>query len=132
MPKARSRIRIQSSRRPELSREAVVYIAHSSALMFAFGKEIIEHAGPVSATECFRERGEDKMKNARALLLSIAALAVFGCSSPQDRAYEAQEQVHEERLKLVAEYRKCVEEAGDDKLKAEACDQYLKAAEALK
>ena len=59
-------------------------------------------------------------------------MLLTGCSSPQDRAYEAQEHVHEERLKLVDEYRECLEDAGDDKMKVETCDQYLKAAEALK
>ena len=72
------------------------------------------------------------MKIAYVLPVGIAVLAMFGCSSPQDRAYEAQEQVHEERLKLVEEYKECLKEAGDDKMKVETCDQYLKAAEALK
>lgn len=70
-------------------------------------------------------------------LFYVTALPFFvmllsSCSSPQDRVYEAQEQVHEERLKLVDEYRECLKEAGEDKLKVETCDQYLKAAEALK
>jgi len=54
------------------------------------------------------------------------------CSTPQDKAYKAQERVHKERLKLVDEYKKCLKKAGSDKEKVEACDQYLKAAEALK
>jgi len=72
------------------------------------------------------------MKTAPVLLLSTAALAMVACSSPQERAYEAQEQVHEERLKLIDDFRDCMADAGDDKVKAETCDQYLKAAEALK
>ena len=65
------------------------------------------------------------------LFASILGLTL-GCASPQDRAYEAQGNVHKERLKLVEKYQKCLKDAGDDKTKAEACDQYLKAAEALK
>ena len=66
------------------------------------------------------------------LLFVISLIALSGCSSPQDKAYKAQEKVHNERLKLVDKYKTCLEKAGEDKMKAEACDQYLKAAEALK
>jgi len=61
------------------------------------------------------------------------------CSSPQDRAaeaqegsYEAQEKVAQERLKLVNQYQSCVKDAAGDQQKAAACESYLKAAEALK
>ncbi len=62
----------------------------------------------------------------------VVLIWLAGCSSPQDRAYEAQEKVHEERLQLIDDYKACLKKAGDDKQKTEACDQYLKAAEALK
>lgn len=65
-------------------------------------------------------------------LLPIVALVLMSCSSTQDKAYKAQENVHKERLALVEKYQKCLKDAGDDKMKTEACDQYLKAAEALK
>ena len=65
------------------------------------------------------------------LLILIVGIAA-SCSSPQDKAYKAQERLHRERLKLVDEYKKCLKKAGDDKVKMEACDQYLRAAEALK
>jgi hypothetical protein len=65
--------------------------------------------------------------------------AVSGCGSSerqadraQERAYEAQERVAEERLNLVGKYQKCVKDAGGDQAKASACESYLKAAEALK
>ena len=68
--------------------------------------------------------------------LTIVALALAGilgaCSSPQDDAAEAQENVSNERLELVEQYKECVDDAGDDSAKVEACDTYLKAAEALK
>jgi outer membrane biogenesis lipoprotein LolB len=61
------------------------------------------------------------------------------CSSPQDRAaeaqegaYKSQEQVSKQRLELTEKYQKCVKDAGGDQQKAAACDSYLKAAEALK
>ncbi len=61
------------------------------------------------------------------------------CSNPHDdaaraqkRSYEAQEDVVRERLELVDEYRQCVKNAAGDALEVEACDSYLRAAEALK
>jgi hypothetical protein len=62
----------------------------------------------------------------------VVSELTFGCASHQDKAYKAQEGVHKERLKLVSEYQKCLKKAGDDKNAIEACDSYLKAAEALK
>ncbi len=76
-------------------------------------------------------------------LFQIAAAAalvglVASCSSPQDKAakaqgsaYKAQEELTRQRLEFVDKYRKCVSDAGQDALKVEACDSYLKAAEAL-
>ena len=76
--------------------------------------------------------------------IKISCLAAFlallaACSSPQDKAadaqkgsYEAQERVAKQRLDLVNQYQKCVKDAGDNQQKAAACDSYLKAAEALK
>lgn len=68
--------------------------------------------------------------------LTIAALALAGilgaCSFVQDDAAEAQENVSNERLELVEQYKDCVDDAGDDLEKVEACDTHLKAAEALK
>lgn len=72
------------------------------------------------------------MQLMRFFLISLAVMTFIGCSSPQDKAYEAQEKVHNERLVLVEKYQKCLKSAGEDQEKIEACDQYLKAAEALK
>ena len=70
------------------------------------------------------------------MILTITTLITIGCGSSVERAqkgsYEAQENVANERLRLIDEYRQCVEEAGEDQQKVEACDSYLKAAEALK
>jgi len=77
------------------------------------------------------KKGVD-MKLINVFLVFIALLLTLACSSPQDKAYKAQGAVHKERLKLVDEYKKCLKKAGSAKAKVEACDQYLKAAEALK
>jgi hypothetical protein len=66
------------------------------------------------------------------MTLALALMTMTACSSPQDKAYKAQEKVHKERLELVDKYQKCLKKAGEDKDKREACEQYLKAAEALK
>lgn len=73
--------------------------------------------------------------------MGVAALLALGaCSSatPEERAaqakqrsYEAQASIARERLRLVDQYRDCVIEAGEDLVKVEACDTFLKAAEAL-
>jgi outer membrane biogenesis lipoprotein LolB len=73
-------------------------------------------------------------------VISLAVLSLLAaCSSPQDRAakaqqdsYEAQEEVARQRLELVDKYQDCVEEAAGSATKVEACDSYLRAAEALK
>jgi len=72
------------------------------------------------------------MKSIYMFVLAIIVGMTLACASSQDKAYEAQEKVHKERLKLVEKYQKCMKEAGEDQQKKEACDQYLKAADALK
>ena len=72
------------------------------------------------------------MKLISVFLIFMVLLLTLACSNPQDRAYKAQEGIHKERLKLVDQYQKCLKKAGSDKAKVEGCDQYLKAAEALK
>jgi hypothetical protein len=74
------------------------------------------------------------MKFVKFSLLLCCGLALFisACSSSQDKAYKAQENISKERISLVNQYQECVKkatEAGTDK---EVCEQYLKAAEALK
>ena len=71
------------------------------------------------------------MKSIYIFLLALIVGTGLACSSPQDKAYKAQEKVHKERLKLVDQYKKCLQKAGEDQQKIEACDQYLRAAEAL-
>ena len=72
------------------------------------------------------------MKSIFVIAIALALGMLIACSSSQDKAYNAQRKVSEERLKLVDEYKKCVKKAGEDQDKIEACDKYLRAAEALK
>ena len=79
------------------------------------------------------------MKTVKALLIVCVVVMLVACGSSSRRADRAtadsakkQSKIAEERLKLVEDYKKCVDKAGDDKDKVEACDTYLKAAESLK
>jgi hypothetical protein len=65
-------------------------------------------------------------------LLAFVVSLTLACSSPQDRAYEAEAKVKQEKLRLVQEYQKCLKEAGDNKAMKETCEDYLKRAETLK
>ncbi|MEE4265267.1 MAG: hypothetical protein V2I56_21450 [Desulfobacteraceae bacterium] len=72
------------------------------------------------------------MKSVFVLALVLTLMFFTACSSSQDKAYNAQEKVSKERLELVDKYQKCMEKAGADEAKKQDCEQYLKAAEALK
>ena len=72
------------------------------------------------------------MKLMKILLVVIVAVAIFGCQSAQDKAAKSQEAVNKERLELVDKYKDCMKKADKDAEKEAACDQYLKAADALK
>lgn len=74
-----------------------------------------------------------------AVAVTMAAGLLAACSTPEERAaeaqeksYKAQESVANQRLNLVKKYQECTNAAGGDNTKLEACDSYLKAAEALK
>lgn len=78
-------------------------------------------------------------RNITATVLLGLVVLLSGCSSSerqadraQERAFEAQERVAQQRLHLVEEYQKCANRAGADPAKAAACESYLKAAEALR
>ena len=79
------------------------------------------------------------MGHFRILKLAVLLAPLAACSTPQEdlleaqkHSYEAQEEVARERLELVEKYQDCVDGANDDQRKIEACESYLKAAEALK
>ena len=71
--------------------------------------------------------------------IAFSVLFLAACSNPHKDAARAQESVHKanekvvnQRLALIEKHQKCVSDAAGDTGKAEACDSYLKAAEALK
>ena len=64
-------------------------------------------------------------------MFAIVAL-VSGCGSAQRKVNKSEAAVNKERLSLIEDYNKCIKKAGKDEAKAEACDHYRKAAEALK
>jgi len=66
------------------------------------------------------------------LLVVIVAGTIMACQSAQDKAAKSQEEVNRERLELVDKYQECIKKAEKDKEKEAECEQYLKAAEALK
>lgn len=74
------------------------------------------------------------MKKSKVLLVlcSVFLLFCFGCASNQDKAYKAQEKVHEKRINLVNQYEDCLKKADKEDTNKDVCEQYLKAAEALK
>jgi hypothetical protein len=57
--------------------------------------------------------------------------SVRNAARSQNQAYKAQGDVAKQRLEFVEQYQKCVAAAGEDQLKVEACDTYLKSAQAL-
>ena len=78
------------------------------------------------------------MKQMIILTIGFLLLSTFACGSAERKAqraerdaHRAQTSVHKERLKLVDDYKKCLKKAGEDIDKVEACDKYLRAAEAL-
>ena len=72
------------------------------------------------------------MKLMKILLVVILAVAIFACTSAQDKAAKSQQAVNEERLELIDNYKKCMKKAEGDQAKEAECEQFLKAAEALK
>ena len=75
----------------------------------------------------------------RAVGIVLMTAALAGCATPQEKAADAQRRASEadlrikqERLKMIEEYRKCIADAGSDKLKADSCERILKGIEALK
>ena len=72
------------------------------------------------------------MKLVKIFLVVIVAGTIIACQSAQDNSAKSQEAVTRERLELVDNYQKCIEKAEKDEEKAAECEQYLKAADALK
>ena len=72
------------------------------------------------------------MKLMRIFLVVIVAGMMIACGSAERKANKSQAEINKERIKLIEEYQKCMKKAEGDKDKEAGCEQYLKAAEALK
>jgi hypothetical protein len=59
-------------------------------------------------------------------------LLIAGCGNSERRANKSTAAVNNERISIIKKYEKCIKNAGDDEVKSEACDTYLKSAEALR
>ena len=60
------------------------------------------------------------------------ALLITSCGGAERKANKSVAAVNKEKLSLVEDYQKCMKKAGTDEARAEACETYRKAAEALK
>jgi len=72
------------------------------------------------------------MKLIKIFLVVMIGGMIFACTSAQDKAYKSQEAVNKERLELINKYKACMKKAEKNKENETECEQYLKAAEALK
>jgi len=72
------------------------------------------------------------MKFMKIFLVVIAAGLMFACATPEEKAYKSQTAVNQERLKLIDQYKNCMKNAEKNKTEGTECEQYLKAADALK
>ena len=68
----------------------------------------------------------------RIFLVVIVAVMMSACQSAEKQANKSQAELNKEKIKLSEEYQKCMKKAEGDKEKEAGCEQYLKAAEALK
>jgi len=72
------------------------------------------------------------MKFVKMLLVVIVAGMMLACATPEEKAYKSQEAVNKERLALIDQYKKCMKNSEKNKTDGTECEQYLKAADALK
>jgi hypothetical protein len=60
-------------------------------------------------------------------------LLIAGCGgNAERRSNKSSAAINNERISLIRSYEKCIKKAGKDEVKSEACDSYLKSAEALR
>ena len=65
-------------------------------------------------------------------LAPVAAFfALAACTSPQEKAAEAEAEYTEEKTKTLKEYKECAKDAEGDEQKLKSCDALLKAVEAV-
>jgi len=61
------------------------------------------------------------------LLVCTAALLAACGTSPTQRKEKAEAQYYEEKTRTMQEYKDCVDKAGEDQQKLDACERLLKA-----
>lgn len=71
------------------------------------------------------------MRNKPLALLISSCVLLAACSSPKEKAAEAQAEYTEEKTKTLQEYKECAKDAEGDEKKLAACDGLLKAVEAV-
>jgi len=63
----------------------------------------------------------------------LAMSGLVGCATdPKERAAEADANFKEERLNILRNYQKCVEQSKGDEKMLQTCDHYLKAIDSMK
>lgn len=72
------------------------------------------------------------MKFIKICLVVIVSGVMLACATPEEKAYESQTAVNEERLDLIEQYKACAEKAEKNKTDGAECEKYLKATDALK
>jgi hypothetical protein len=87
---------------------------------------------PYNSLVLIKDKKGGSMKLVKIVLVVFAAGMILACSSAEKKAYKSQTAVNEERIELTDKYQECMKKAGDDQAKQAQCEQYLKAAEALK
>lgn len=67
------------------------------------------------------------------IIIIVAIIGLTGCASdPKERAAEADADFKEERLKILQNYQKCVDQAKGDEKMLKSCEHYLKAIDSMK
>ena len=72
------------------------------------------------------------MKLLRIFLVVIVAGMMSACGGAESKVKKSEAEINKEKIKISEEYQKCLKNAKGDKDKEAACEQYLKAGEALK
>ena len=72
------------------------------------------------------------MKAKQCVCILAITLLITGCGNAERRSNKSTAAVNNERISLIKDYEKCIKKAGEDEVKSEACDTYLKSAEALR
>lgn len=71
------------------------------------------------------------MNKIAATLVVLACAGLIACSSSEKRASKAQAEYTEEKTKTLQEYKECIKDADDDEKELAACEQLLKAVQAV-